>query len=88
VVNSVFPCEYRKQLKMHPKSLLLVVDAPRYPTVVERLLFGIVCTGFCATNSPEGIESCHKACILPCRALRSRKYEQRLEASNGQVADR
>lgn len=53
----------------------LVVIAPRYPTLLERLLLGIVCVGHCAGNLPENIASCHRSC-LPKRLLNGNAIKQ------------
>lgn len=40
----------------------LAVIAPRYPTLLERILFGIICIGFCDGNKPEHVQDCHRSC--------------------------
>ncbi len=34
----------------------------RAPTLLERLLLGIKCYGFCQGDTPEGIANCHRFC--------------------------
>lgn len=53
----------------------LAVIAPRYPSLLERVLLGIICIGFCDGNKPEYVQACHRACVTR-RFLNGRASKQ------------
>lgn len=42
---------------------LALFQPHRSLTLLERLLLGITCIGFCAGATPEGIADCHRFCL-------------------------
>jgi len=56
----------------------LAVIAPRYPTLLERILMGITCIGFCQGNTPENVHNCHRFCIANKQSLPSRDETKQL----------